>query len=352
MDMTPRYAAAELVGFATRLLQAGGLARDRALTVAEILVEGDLLGHDTHGLNLLGPYLAELAEGRMTKTGEPDVLADRGAAIAWDGRRLPGPWLTVRALDLACERARVQGLCAVTIRRSHHIACLAAYLKRVTDRDMSVLLLCSDPNGGSVAPHGGARGLYTPNPIAAGWPTEAEPVMLDVSMSYTTNGMTGRLFKEGRRLPHPWLLAEDGTATDDPAVLFEGRQGALLPLGGLDAGHKGFALGLMVEALTSALGGHGRSYPKEGWGASVFLQVIDPEAFGGLDSFRQETQWLADAARATPPRPGFERVRLPGEGGLKRRARQIREGVTLHPGIMPQLLPWAERLGIAAPPTL
>lgn len=344
-----RHKAADLVLFATALLERAGLPRARALAVAEILVEADLLGHDTHGLNLLAPYLAELEKESMRKAGEPLTLADRGPALAWDGQRLPGPWLVLKAMDVATERARTFGTATIVIRRSHHIACLAAYLKRATDRGLVMLLLCSDPNGGSVAPHGARKGVYTPNPIAAGWPTEGSPVLLDVSMSYTTNGLTGRLHKEGSRLPHAWLMDENGTPTDDPAVLFDGRQGALLPLGGIEAGHKGFALGLLVEALTSALAGHGRADPREGWGASVFLQMIDPDAFGGRAAFAREAQWLADACRAAPPRPGLGPVRLPGERGLGRRAQQLREGVALHPGIMALIEPWALRFGLALP---
>ncbi len=349
----PRYGAADLVSFGRDLLSAAGMPGERASIVAEILAEGDLLGHTTHGLQLLAPYLKEIAEGKMRTSGEVDVVADRGAAVTWDGRRLPGPWLVVKAIDLATERARQHGLCAVTIRRSHHIACLAAYLKRVTDRGMVILLLSSDPAVGSVAPFGGTRGLYTPNPLAAGFPTTGDPVLLDVSMSTTTNGLTGRLHAEGRMLDHPWLLDAAGRPSRDPAVLFTDPPGSILPLGGIDSGHKGFALGLLVEALTAGLGGFGRADPPEGWGAAVYLQVIDPEAFGGgLAGFRRETGWLADAAHANPSVPGQSPVRLPGERGLRRREAQLASGVELYPSIMPALALWAERFGVTPPAPL
>src|SRR4051794_34118909 len=88
-----RYAADDLVLFAAQLLQKGGLPVERVRIVAEILVEADLMGHSTHGLNLLAPYLRELESGAMAKEGEPEIIADQGAAITWDGRYLPGPWL-------------------------------------------------------------------------------------------------------------------------------------------------------------------------------------------------------------------------------------------------------------------
>ena len=345
----PAYDHIALRGFAAGLLQAAGLAPDRAATVAGVLVEGDLLGHDTHGLAQLPGYLNELAAGRMRTEGEPETVADRGGNVLWDGRRLPGPWLVVRAIDLAMQRAAEHGTATVVIRRSHHIACLAAYLQRATDRGMVILLLSSDPSVASVAPFGGARALFTPNPIAAGFPTPGDPVLMDISTSTTTNGLTGRMKGEGRQLEHPWLLDAQGQPTRDPAALFTDPPGTILPLGGVDSGHKGYALGLLVEALTSALGGFGRADPAEGWGASVFVQIIDPGAFGGRDAFLRQAGWLADAARATPPVPGAAPVRLPGARGLERRRGQMAEGVRLYPAIMPALQPWSDRLAIPMP---
>ena len=215
-----------------------------------------------------------------------------------------------------------------------------------------MLLISSDPNTYSVAPFGGTRAVFTPNPIAAGFPTEGDPVLLDVSCSITTNGLTNRLYSEGKRLPHRWLLDADGEASDDPAVLFTDPPGTIQLLGGLDVGHKGYGLTLLVEALTGGLAGFGRADPREGWGATVFLQVIDPEAFGGGADFRRQSTWIANACHNNPPRAGIEEVRLPGEKGLQRKVSQLRDGVQLHPGIMPQLAPWAEKLGVALPEPL
>ena len=347
VPMPVRHPADRLSAFAAALLARAGLDAEKAQVVAEILVEADLLGHTTHGLALLAGYLGEIEKGAMTKTGAPRVLADFPSAVTWDGQRLPGPWLTVRALDLAMARAKTQGTCTVVIRRSHHIACLAAYLKRVTDHGLMVVLSCSDPNIASVAPHGGRAAVMTPNPLAAAWPTDGLPVMLDISASITTNALTNRLRAAHKKFSGPWALDAAGHPTDDPAALFTTPPGTLLPTGGLDHGHKGYALGLLVEALTGGLAGHGRADPKEGWGASVFIQVMSPALFGGEKDFRRQTEHVATACRATPPRPGFERVRLPGENGLRQRVDQLAHGVELHPGILPALAPWAEKLGVA-----
>ncbi|HUJ43658.1 MAG TPA: Ldh family oxidoreductase [Opitutaceae bacterium] len=347
--MSSSYPAPRLTAFAAALLHRGGLESEKASVVAEILVEADLLGHTTHGLQLLPLYLEELAHDRMAKSGAPRALADLPAAVTWDGMNLPGPWLVVQALALAIERAKINGTCAVVIRRSHHIACLAAYLQRVTEQGFMVMLTCSDPRMGAVAPHGGRRGVFTPNPIAAAWPADGEPVIIDTSMSIASYGVARRFHQDKRRLPGPWLIDAQGRPSADPAVLFADPPGALLPIGGLDHGYKGYALGLLVEALTSGLAGHGRADAPTSWTSNVFLEVLDPALFGGLPEFRRQTAWIADACRRTPPRPGFDRVRLPGEAGLHRRASQIANGVELHPGILPALEPWAARFGVPSP---
>ena len=188
----PAYAVAALTGFAAALFRAAGLDEDKARTVAELLVEADLMGHTTHGLALAPGYLGELASGSMTAEGEPETVADTGVVATWDGRRLPGVWLTARAVDLCCARARQHGLAAAAIRRSHHIACLAAFLPRATERGMVVQILSSDPSTASVAPFGGTRAVFTPDPLAFGFPTDGDPVLIDTSASITTNAPRGR----------------------------------------------------------------------------------------------------------------------------------------------------------------
>jgi L-lactate dehydrogenase len=345
--MPDRHSAESLREFADALLTRVGVEPEKAVAVADILVEGDLLGHTTHGLALLPQYLSEAEKGSMAKSGHPAVVADFPSALTWDGGRLPGPWLVTKAIDVAVARAKQTGICSVAIRRSHHIGCLAAYLKRVTDQGFMVVLTCSDPNVCSVAPFGGRREVFTPNPLAAAWPTEGDPVILDVSMSITTNALTKRLHAEGKRFPGTWALTAEGEPTDDPAALYSKPPGTLLPMGGIDHGHKGYAFALLVEALTAGLTGHGRADPGEGWGATVFVQVMNPACFGGAAQFRRQTEHVAETCRTTPPRPGFAHVRLPGESGLRRRAVQLERGVELHASILPALDPWARKLGVS-----
>ena len=347
-----RYRVDDLRAFARALLDRAGVRADIGRDVADILLDADLLGHTTHGLALLAPYLSEIDKGAMAKSGEPKIISRRSATQTWDGARLPGPWLTLRAIERAAAMARECGTGTVVIRRSHHIACLAAYLKRATDQGLAVIIECSDPTVVAVVPHGGTTPFITPNPLAAGLPTSGDPILIDVSMSITSMGYAKQENDAGRTLPGPWLIDREGRATSDPGALFTEPKGALLPLGGLDAGHKGFGLGLLIEAMTGGLAGHGRADRPEGWGASVFIQVLDPEAFGGLAAFKRQMDHVAGAARASQPRAGGEQVRVPGERGLQRYRQAVADGVALYPAILPALRPWADKYGVKLPPRL
>ena len=344
-----RYEATALREFAKELLLRVGMRADIAADVGSILVDGDLMEHTTHGLALLSGYLGELEQKRMRGDGEPRVVRAATAAATWDCDRLPGPWLTLRAIDAAWRMAAEAGTGTIVIRRSHHIACLAAYAKRAAERGIMALVHCSDPSNHSVAPFGAITSVFTPNPLSAGIPTSGDPILLDISASFTTNGLTTRLYQAGESLAHPWLQDGRGNPTRDPAVLFDSPKGTLLPLGGLEAGHKGFALALLVEALTGALAGHGRADPSEGWGATVFVQVFDPAHFGGRDAFLRQMDWLVDACHRATPRPDGAPVRMPGERALARYREQSAHGVALHPTIMPALAPWAQKLGVTMP---
>jgi L-lactate dehydrogenase len=345
-----RYPADALREFAAALLEKAGLASEPAAVVARTLVDGDLLGHDTHGLALLAPYIKSLESGGMAKQGAPALLSDRGASLAWDGMRLPGPWLVHSGIDALMPRARQYGSATLVIRRSHHIACLAAYLLRAAEAGFMMVLASSDPAVQSVAPHGGTRAVFTPNPLAVGIPTSGTPYLVDISASVTTNGMSARMHKAGRQFEHAWMLDAQGKPSHDPAVLSESPPGTILPLGGMEAGHKGFGLALAVEALTGGLAGHGRADPPDGWGATVFITLYDPSAFGGSNDFMRQMDWIGDACRGNPPRPGVDAVRMPGDRGMALKAQQEAAGIVLHPSIAPMLRGCAATYGMAFPP--
>ncbi|MEQ1956560.1 Ldh family oxidoreductase [Mesorhizobium sp. CN2-181] len=337
-----------LRGFTGAVLAKVGVPREAADAVAEGLVEADLYGHATHGLALLPDYVEEIENGTMAVEGRPQVVSDFGAITLWDARRLPGVWTTKLAVAEAAARAKKFGVGAVTVHHSHHIACLAAFLEEPARAGKLALLFSSDPSDAHVAPFGGTTPVMTPNPVAAGIPATPDPILIDVSTSITTAAMCGRARSENRPLPGKWLKDKHGDATDDAFVMKDG--GSILPIGGLDHGHKGYGLGLLVEALTQGLGGFGRADGPKDWGAAVLALVFEPAAFGGIDAFVRQTGWLADACRASDVPEGAPPVRLPGAAALARKAAAIAEGLPLDEARLSGLRALSSRLSIPLPP--
>ena len=153
----------------------------------------------------------------------------------------------------------------------------------------------------------------TPNPIAAGIPADArsDPDRHQHLDHHRRHVRRRRAPSGGRSRASGCSTATDD-ATDDPNVLKDG--GSILPIGGLDHGHKGFALALLVEALTQGLGGYGRAEQPSEWGAAVLVLAFAPAPFGGAEAFLRQTDWLAEACRdARPAARGAPPVRLPGQ---------------------------------------
>ncbi len=345
----PRFDARQLAEAGAALLTAGGMDPAMSALVAQILVEGDLLGHPTHGIGLLPDYLRDLSAGTLNGTGTYTVLRDTGPTALWDGNWLSGVWLTATAVDVASDKAAVFGVGVVSVRHSHHNACLQAYLRRATERGMVVTITSSDPTVSSVAPYGGRQPVFSPDPIAVGIPTPGDPILVDMSSSITTNGMIKRLTAAGGRLPHPWLIDKDGAPTDDPTTVLTSPPGALLPTGGLDHGHKGYGLALTVESLTQGLSGYGRGNATPRWTSALLVQVFDPDLFAGADALLDRTGQLVELCHAATPLPGVAQVRLPGERSLEHRRRCLAAGVEIDDDAAAVLRSWADRYAVALP---
>jgi L-lactate dehydrogenase len=307
------------------LFVAAGMDAEKAAVVAEMLVEADLIGHSTHGSGLVEGYLDALATGELNGSGTYHVLADRGACFTSSGHRLPGVWLVREALDLACERASQYGVVGFVAE-----------------------ICCSTTSAPRMTLFGGTTPVLTPNPLAIRFPTGGDPILIDLSASITTTTLTRSLAARGERYPDKWALTADGEPTDDPREVTE-HGGTLLPLGGAHKGYKGFGLALMVDVLSQGLADFGREDPPGPMSLAVFIQVIDPEAFGGRGAFARRAGFVADLCRAVPPAPGVSGVRVPGDGAARSRRAALDEGVLVDGSMIDVLSDRAVRLAIPCP---
>jgi L-lactate dehydrogenase len=346
--MSDRYAISALTDFVEALFQAEGLQSATARVVTRGFVEADLLGFTTHGLAKVPDNLEWLRAGDMLAAGEPQVLVDRPAIANWDARRLPGHWAMHRAVEHAIRRAVQAGSFTMVVRRCQHVACLAAALIPVVEAELVALMIVSSPEEAYVSPFGGSERLFSNNPLAFTAPAPDGPILFDVSMAVTAGGQVARAAAHGWKLPEPSLKTATGVLTDDPHALVRG--GSVIPMGGAGHGHKGHALTIMTEVLTQALAGYGRARSS---GASeensVFLQVLDPTAFGDRGFYDQEMAHLVAQVAGSRPDDPDQPVRVPGYRAWQAREQQMKHGLEVESGIMAGLLPYAVAAGIEPP---
>lgn len=349
--MTKRYNYRQLLEFGTALFNAAGLPRQRAETMASVFLEADLLGFTTHGMNRIPHNLRWLEDGSSRKTGEPDILAETSHLFNWDAAFLPGPWVVSQAIEQCMQKVESAGIVTATIRRSQHIACLGAYCPRIAEAGYLALITCSTPNEHTVCAHGGIEPVFSANPVAFVAPAPDYPVLFDVSMCITAGGYVTRAKREATRLPGKFLRDREGNATDDPNVFFAEPPGSIMPIGGESHGYKGYALTMMTEILSMALGGYGRAdnITKDGEANSVYIQMINPAAFGPMDDFLRQIQAIKHMCEQSSHKVGEPAVRVPGQRAWQRRQNQIQSGVALYPTIMEDIKPWAEKFGITMP---
>ena len=138
--MTVLFRHEHLIESTAQLFAAAGLDRPVAQTVAEILVEAELLGYDTHGLQFIPVYIKNIENGETKRQGKPGILRDGGNTLLLDALGLPGQWATVQALEIAQARLAEHRVVMIVVRNCANISCLAAYAKRAADLGLSPLL--------------------------------------------------------------------------------------------------------------------------------------------------------------------------------------------------------------------
>lgn len=347
-----RVAKDQLLQFATSCFERAGASAHIAKSMATSLLWGDLLGFRTHGMRRLPYNVKQLQTGAARGEGEVTVINRRLAVETWDANALSGLYVASQAVEKACAMATKAGTGTVVVRGCEHVASLAAYLQIATDQGMLINMMAATPAQSSVAPAGGTSRVFSPNPYAIGVPTSAEPMLLDMSFSVTAAGKVRQAYDRGELLPWPAIVTQSGEVTNDPkAYIDEG--GALLPLGGADLGYKGYGLCLQSELWTLGLTGYGRADAiNDGEQNTLFVQVIDPEAFAGKEAFIRVAEDLMQRCKEAEPIDADEPVRIPGSGALALFREQTERGVLLDELTWPRLQHCAEKLGVSLPPTL
>ncbi len=347
----PTFAASDLLEFAANMLRAGGLDDAEARIVAGSLIDANLRGHDSHGVMRIPYYLDQVAKGELIPDATFTVLRETPALVVADGHWGFGRTQAGRLLERLVPKAKSAGLAAGTLVQCGHIGRLGEYCEIAAHEGLvAQIMVNTHGHARRVAPPGGTAPRLGTNPIAFGIPNGDAPIILDFGTSATAEGKVRVKRIAGQSCPEGWLLDSTGQPTCDPATLYGDPPGTIRPFGG-DQAYKGFGLGLMVEIFAGALSGGPciREKPITQLGNCVFMQLLDPELFAGVDHFGREVAELIEFVRGCPRAQGCETITLPGDPERATLHQRRERGIPFDEGNWRQLCERAKSLGIAAP---
>jgi LDH2 family malate/lactate/ureidoglycolate dehydrogenase len=350
--------------FSLQVFQAMGADREVAAEVARHLARANASGHDSHGVIRIPKYVDQTDRGELQPSARPTMAHETPVVGLIDAHGGFGHFATAFALDWALGRAREQGAAVAAIRHCTHIGRVGEYSERAAERGYICLMTVGAAGSGvgGLALYGSRRRFFGANPWSMAVPAlEHPPVMFDGSTSMIAEGKVRVARAKGVPLPPGCIIDKDGNPSTDPEDFYAG--GAMLPLGGEVAAHKGYGLcmisallgGLaMIDDPAPALVGAPTLPDSEARGrmAGVFLIVINPAAFGKGREYQRMVSETITVAKKVTPAPGVAEILMPGEPEVRSRAQREREGVPLPDATCKELAAIAQRFGVPLPQPL
>jgi LDH2 family malate/lactate/ureidoglycolate dehydrogenase len=305
---------AEARDLGERALRGIGYDAEEARIVADHVIDAALCGYEYSGL---AKILNIPEHRRFAQPRRPlHILHETAVSALYDGGNNVGMVAMYHAARAAIDKAAAHGISIVGVTDSWMSGRSAYFVEMIARADLVAIHTAS--SGSAVAPYGGMRPVLGTNPIAFALPGADGPLVLDMGTSAfmgTELQLRARLAQE---LPEGVAIDRDGQPTRDAD---EARRGALLPFGG----HKGFGLGLIVQAFgllggAALMPGHDDGY--------VFI-AFRPDLLVPLDELKRELAALITRVKAVPCQPGFAEIRIPGEQSARNRERLAREGLDI-----------------------
>jgi LDH2 family malate/lactate/ureidoglycolate dehydrogenase len=248
------------------------------------------------------------------------VVRETGATALLDGGNTTGMIAAYRASEATIQRAQAQGLAVVCLGNTWMTGRSAYYCEMIARAGLVVLHTVASP--ASVAPFGGTRPALGTNPIAFGFPTDSDPLVIDMGTSAFMGTDLQFRARLGTPIPEGVALGPDGQPTTDAATA---HRGALLPFGGPEGGYKGFGLALAMDALGALTAGIRSADSISGY---MFF-AFKPDLFLSPDTYRHEVSQRIATIKATPRQTGTAEIRIPGERGYATRSRLVHEGIEI-----------------------
>ena len=342
------------------VLRAWGMSEEHAGTTAEMMVETDLRGVDSHGISMLPTYDREFRAGRLNMRPSFKTLREGPAFALIDADASLGHPVSVHAMNLAVDKCRESGVAVVSVVNSHHFGAAGCYSRIAADRGV-IGMVTSSTRGVTMVPTFGAEPVMGTNPLAFAAPARRNsPFQLDMATTTVAAGKVKVYKLNHKPLPAGWVVDDKNQTVTDPerafAYVFERPEGGITPLGGPRevGGHKGYGLAVMVHILGGVLAGASFSpirnrtqKPSEPHNIGHFFMAIDPRAFREEGEFENDLDQVIDtlhgARRADPAQP----VLVAGDPEVATRAERLRDGVPIPDDLMEQLRGVAKSANVA-----
>ena len=326
-----QISAEKLSTLVTKIFTTIGTEHSFAAEVANHLVEANLKGHDSHGVGMVPAYVQNIKAGYLNISSHANIIEDNGAVMVVDGQSGFGQVVGRQAVDIAIERVKQTSVVCMGVRNCHHLGRIGTYAEQCAAAGMvSLHMVNVVGHPPLVAPFGGSERRMTTNPFTCAVPRKSgNPVVLDMATSEVAMGKVRVAYNAGNQVPPGALVDHQGAATTDPKVMYEKPLGSLGPFGQ----HKGYGLAVMCELLGGALAGEWTAQPEHERGHNIinhmFMCVLNPAAFGGLEKFQSEVEAMVAYLHSTKPATGFDKVRVPGEPEQESRNTRLAQGIPI-----------------------
>ena len=341
-----RYNSTTVKQLVATLTESAGVPNADAAILADALVDADIQGTATHGISRLNIYIRRIQKGLIDPKAKLVIERQRGSTLAVDAGNGLGQVQAMKTLELLVPMAKANGVAVATIRNSQHFGALSYYCNKAAEQNM--ILLATTNGEPAMSPTGACQAFFGTNPIGISFPTGKEyPVKIDLATSVVARGNIIAAQKRGEAIPAGWAVTVDGEPTTDATSALAGT---VLTM----AGHKGYALALMVEVLSGVLSGAaigssvGSMYKNMDRKQDVghFFCLLDIASFQEPDEFKRRMDGTIDTIKASRKQPGVNEIQIPGERSRDKAAKNRQQGILLDEATQKELKQLCQELGV------
>lgn len=334
-----------------------GVPKKDATVIAEILVESDKRGIDSHGIGRLMLYYQRIKRGQINPVTNITVERQTLGTARLNANNGMGHVAAKKGMQIAIEKAKMCGIGMVTVGNSNHYG-IAGYFSSMASKQGMIGMTGTNARP-AIAPTGGVEPMLGTNAFTISVPTDWKfDWVADHATSTTQRGKIETFARLSRNIPPGWVVDENGNAiTDSKKILnlLVDSKAALTPLGGLGTemgGHKGYNYATWIEIMSSCLSNanflkacsgvkNGKYVP---YNLGHFFIAMDIEAFIDLDEFKKTSGDLLRQLAASKKAPGVDHIYIAGEIEYNKYKERLNSGVPITEETQRQILQMQQEL--------